>query len=96
MSYDEFSRLQADVDMRDRATVFRIEALAIEFVRDWMTEHGYAEIPVDDENEQPSYARLPDIEDEQLDHAIGWLPHSAFHNPTAPAWNPVVRLEDLR
>jgi hypothetical protein len=72
-----------------------VEFYAAQSVRDWIVAHDMQSIPVDDENETPSYARIPDVEDEDLDDAVAWLPRAVISNPTKPAWNPVVTLADL-
>jgi hypothetical protein len=71
-----------------------MEIEAVGFVATWLEAQGLKEIRVDDENEHPG--RALGVEDDDLDVAISWLPASVIHNPTAPAWNPVVRLCDLK
>lgn len=67
------------------------------YVRDFMRENSIEVLPVDDENDIPSRAAHPDFEDEELDYAVAWLPlgQGIIANPTEPAWNPVVRIEDI-
>ncbi|EHB47619.1 hypothetical protein MycrhDRAFT_5745 [Mycolicibacterium rhodesiae JS60] len=64
-------------------------------VYSFMRARGIEVLRVDDENKTPCYAL--DYEDEELDHAVAWLPLGSgiISNPTEPAWNPVVRIEDL-
>ena len=70
-----------------------IERRAVTEVRAWLLSHKVTEIRVDDQNEHPSSAR--DFEDEDLDQAIAWLPLTLLHNPTHPAWNPVIRMREI-
>ncbi|WP_100514376.1 hypothetical protein [Mycobacteroides abscessus] len=65
-----------------------IENMAARIVYDWMAARDIEEIRVDDENRTPSFAR--DYDDQDLDHAISWLPATVITNFTEPAWNPVV------
>jgi hypothetical protein len=61
---------------------------------------------VDDENRLPSYARHvgtawggQDLDDEELDYAIGWLPEEAFLNDDSPwpgSYNPYITVDHLR
>lgn len=65
-----------------------------------------AAVYVDDENRLPSYARHlgtawggQELDDEELDYAIGWLPAEAFLNDDSPwpgAYNPYITLAHLR
>ena len=65
-----------------------------------------AAVYVDDENRLPSYARHigtawggQDLDDEELDYAIGWLPTEAFLNDDSPwpgSYNPYITLAHLR
>lgn len=82
---------------RSAEEVREAEALSLRFAINWMTEHGYTVIPVQDDSKTISYARLDNLEDEDLDHAIAWLPRDVFENRTpGGGWNPVVTLESLR
>lgn len=72
----------------------RVAIEAAGYVQSWMESHQISEIRVDDEHETPGYAL--DFDDDVLAVAISWLPPGVIHNPTHPAWNPVVRLSDLR
>lgn len=93
----ELERSEAALDegMRQRRELdTKMEAEAVGYVRTWLESHGVNEIRVDDENETPGYAL--DVDDDALNSAISWLPSSMIHNPTQPAWNPVVRLSDLK
>jgi hypothetical protein len=81
---------------RSAEAVREAEVLSLRFAIHWMTEHGYTVVPVQDDSKTISYARL-DIEDEDLDQAIAWLPRDVFENSTpGGGWNPVVTLEGLR
>lgn len=61
---------------------------------------------VDDENRLPSYARHvgtawggQELDDEELDYAIGWLPEAAFLNDDSPwpgSYNPYITVDHLR
>lgn len=65
-----------------------------------------AAVYVDDENRLPSYARHlgtawggEELDDEELDYAIGWLPAEAFLNDDSPwpgSYNPYITLAHLR
>lgn len=65
-----------------------------------------AAVYVDDENRLPSYARHigtawggQELDDDELDHAIGWLPEEAFLNDDSPwpgSYNPYITLAHLR
>lgn len=93
----ELERAEAALSdgMRQRRDLdAQMEIEAVGYVRTWLENKGISEIRVDDEHETPGYAL--DFDDEALDSAISWLPPSMIHNPTHPAWNPVVRLSDLR
>lgn len=70
-----------------------IENLAARIVYDWMAARDIEEIRVDDENRTPSFAC--DYDDQDLDHAVAWLPSTVITNFTEPAWNPVVRRDVL-
>jgi hypothetical protein len=75
-----------------------IEVCAVMQVRDWLVAHQLTEVQVDDANENPSYAYDADghiIDDDELDGAISWIPSALLHNPTKPAWNPIIRVQDL-
>lgn len=75
-----------------------IEVCAVIQVRDWLVAHQLTEVAVDDANENPAYAYDADgdiIEDDELDGAISWIPTALLHNPTKPAWNPIIRVQDL-
>ena len=81
---------------RSAADVREAEVLSLRFAIRWMTEHGYTIVPVQDDSNTISYARLDD-EDEDFDQAIAWLPRDVFENSTpGGGWNPVVTLESLR
>ena len=77
--------------------VERLEALGID---------PAAAVYVDDENRLPSYARHigtawggQELDDEELDYAIGWLPEVAFLNDDSPwpgSHNPYITLAHLR
>lgn len=77
--------------------VERMEILGIE---------SQARVYVDDENRLPSYARHigtawggQQLDDEELDHAIGWLPEEAFLNDDSPwpgSYNPYITAAHLR
>jgi len=71
----------------------QLELEAVGYVRTWLEAKGISEIRVDDEHETPGYAL--EFDDDALAAAISWLPPGVIHNPTHPAWNPVVRLADL-
>lgn len=76
--------------------VGRAEVLSLRLVIGWMAARGFDEIPVQDDSEVISRAALPDVDDEDLDHAVAWLPRDAFVNSTPRGgWNPVARLADL-
>ncbi len=82
---------------RSVEAVREAEVLSLRFTIRWMTEHGYAVVPVQDDSKTISYARIDNIEDEDLDQAIAWLPRDVFENSTpGGGWNPVVTLERLR
>ena len=74
------------------------EEASARYVLDFMRARGVDQLTVDDENPSPSYQR--DFDDEEdLDHAVAWVPPSVIHNPggrgaRAP-WNPVIRRQDL-
>lgn len=104
---DSYSRAAAAVAELERAEAALTEGMrqrrkldaqmeleAVGYVRTWMESNGVSEIRVDDEHETPGYAL--DFDDDGLDSAISWLPPNMIHNPTHPAWNPVVRLADLK
>ena len=65
-----------------------------------------AAVYVDDENRLPSYARHigtawggQELDDDELDYAIGWLPEVAFLNDDSPwpgSYNPYITLAHLR
>ncbi|GAB7065716.1 hypothetical protein H7J06_26275 [Mycobacterium hodleri] len=65
-----------------------------------------AAVYVDDENRCPSYARRigtawggQELDDEELDYAIGWLPEAGFLNDDTPwpgSYNPYITLAHLR
>ncbi|WP_342314736.1 hypothetical protein LIX17_25045 (plasmid) [Mycobacterium avium subsp. hominissuis] len=65
-----------------------------------------ARVYVDDENHLPSYARHlgtawggEELDDPELDYAIGWLPSGAFLNDDSPwpgSYNPYLTLNHLR
>lgn len=93
----ELERSEAALDegMRQRRELdAKMELEAVGYVRTWLESHRVEEIRVDDEHDTPGYAL--DFDDAALDSAISWLPPSMIHNPTHPAWNPVVRLSDLK
>ena len=93
----ELERSEAALDegMRQRRELdAKMELEAVGYVRSWLESHRVEEIRVDDEHDTPGYAL--DFDDAALDSAISWLPPSMIHNPTHPAWNPVVRLSDLK
>ena len=92
---DRIYELTGDIN-RSAQDVREAEVLSLRFVIRWMDEHGYEVIPVQDDSNTISYARL-DIEDEDLDHAIAWPPRDVFENSTpGGGWNPVVTLDALR
>lgn len=72
---------------------------AVSKVVQYMREHDMTEMLVDDENKIPSYARVPEMfEDEELDYAVAWLPMGVglIENSTCGGgWNPHVRLATL-
>ncbi len=77
--------------------VERLEALGID---------SEAWVYVDDENRLPSYARHvgtawsgQELDDQELDYAIGWLPSEAFLNDDSPwpgSYNPYITIDHLR
>lgn len=92
----ELERAEAALDAgmrRRRELDAQMEVEAAGYVRTWMQSQGLTEIRVDDEHETPGYAL--DFDDDALGSAISWLPSHLIHNPTHPAWNPVVRVSDL-
>ncbi|GAT02502.1 hypothetical protein [Mycolicibacterium fortuitum] len=68
--------------------------------------NSQARVYVDDENRLPSYARHigtawggQPLDDEELNHAIGWLPEEAFLNDDSPwpgSYNPYITVAHLR
>lgn len=66
----------------------------------------HARVYVDDENRLPSYARHVgtvwgghELDDQELDYAIGWLPSEAFLNDDSPwpgSYNPYITIDHLR
>jgi hypothetical protein len=67
---------------------------------------SHAWIYVDDENRLPSYVRHvgkawggQELDDQELDYAIGWLPLAAFLNDDSPwpgSYNPYITVVHLR
>lgn len=70
---------------------------AVSKVVEYMREHDMVAMLLDDENTIPSYARVDEMfEDEDLDHAVAWLPRAVIENSTpGGGWNPHVRLMKL-
>lgn len=75
----------------------RLEALGIE---------SDGRVYVDDENRHPSYARSYQppcntghaaVDDEELDHAVAWLPSEAFQvDQSEGPYNPYITINHLR
>ncbi|EHB48613.1 hypothetical protein MycrhDRAFT_5454 [Mycolicibacterium rhodesiae JS60] len=65
----------------------------------------HARVYVDDEDRLPSYARHvgtawsgQELDDQELDYAIGWLPSEAFLNDDSPwpgSYNPYITIDHL-
>lgn len=95
MNQDKVDQLYAVTQFPAR-DVAQAERLSLEIAVEWMQENGFDEVPVQDDSDTISCARIPDVEDEDFDHAIAWLPRDVFINSTPRGgWNPVVRLADL-
>lgn len=82
-------------------------------VRDWMHAHHAVTLRVDDENDPPSRAdsyvdstgATHNLDDQDLNDHVAWLPGAVISNATAPTdrraaafagWNPVVTRADLQ
>jgi hypothetical protein len=92
----ELERAEAALEAgarQHRVLESQMQVEAAGYVRTWMQTRGVSEIRVDDEHETPGYAL--DFDDDGLAVAISWLPSQLIHNPTHPAWNPIVRAADL-
>lgn len=96
-----------DGEAADRMTGQEREAIATAIERMVSLEiDPAARVYVDDENHLPSYARHvgtawggQELDDADLDHAIGWLPSGAFLNDDSPwpgSYNPYLTLSHLR
>jgi hypothetical protein len=98
--FHDLTRQRFDLDNQ-------IGKLAAAIVLDKLNQYGLDEIDLDDENETPSYAMLPDgaevptdtgwdDQDELLDEAVGWLPRMAIYNVRGRGGEPPkARREDL-